>query len=72
MIQVSQFVNNSQVCRKLTKSRRKKKRIFYGQADRKPEAQKWQLSARKNSPDELRKSFSREKKCVNHVRDKKV
>ena len=32
----------------------------------------WQLSTRKNFPDEVRKSFSRQKKRVNHFRDKKV
>ena len=42
-----------------------------GQRPKKSELSGWQLSTRKNFPDEVRKSFLRQKKGVNRFRDKK-
>ena len=42
------------------------------QRPKKSELSGWQLSTRKNFPDEVRKSFLRQKKRVNRFRDKKV
>ena len=41
------------------------------QRPKKSELSGWQLSMRKNFPDEVRESFSRQIKCVNCFRDKK-
>ena len=42
-----------------------------GQRPQKSELSGWQLSTRKNFPDEVRKSFSRQKVCVNRFCNKK-
>ena len=42
------------------------------QRPKKSELSGWQLSTRKNFPDEVRKSFSRQKKRVNRFRNKKM
>ena len=51
--------------------RLERKWIMALQRPKKSELSGWQLSMRKNFPDEVRKSCSR-KKCVNRARDKKV
>ena len=41
------------------------------QRPKKSELSGWQNSTRKNFPDEVRKSFLRQIKCVNHIATKK-
>ena len=43
----------------------------YHQRPKKSELSGWQNSTRKNFPDEVRKSFLRQIKCVNHIATKK-
>ena len=45
--------------------------LHHLQRPKKSELPGWQLSTRKNFPDEVRKSFSRQKKRVNRFSDKK-